>query len=152
MPVILETVSCNLQNHFNCENDNEGLICLLQGQCEFVRFLMVIDAEEKGVDHDCQHNNVLEGLRLYYFEALKSETIDWLHWNDLWVGMYQKSLNFDPFLLLFCEIMCTLSFLDFFVKLVDNDRNEQVHDKECGEENIDNENHSPLNFMSFYHY
>jgi hypothetical protein len=36
--------------------------------------------------------------------------------------------------------MRTLSFFDFFIEFIDNNRNKQVHDEECGEENVDDEN------------
>jgi hypothetical protein len=73
-------------------------------------------------------------------EALQPETVDRLHWNDLWIGVNQQSLNLHPFFLLVCKVVSTLSFLDFFIEFVHNDRDEQVHDEESGEENVNDEN------------
>ena len=53
--------------------------------------------------------------------------------------MNKKSLNLDPFLLFFSEIISTLSLLDFLIELLDNNGYKQVHDEERSEENVQNE-------------
>lgn len=84
---------------------------------------MVVDTQENCVDNNSCHYYVLESLGLHDFEALQSETVDWFHRNDLRICVHKQSLNFHPFLLLFCEVVCTLSFLDLFVELINNNRN-----------------------------
>ena len=53
--------------------------------------------------------------------------------------MNKKSLNLDPFLLFFSEIISTLSLLNFLVELFNNNGYEQIHNKERSEENVQNE-------------
>jgi hypothetical protein len=101
--------------------------------------MIVIDTQENCVHDNGCHNNVLESLRLHHFEALESEAVDWLYRNNLWICVHKQSLNFDPFLLLIGKVVGTLSLLDFFVELIDDNGNEQVHDEEGGEENEEDE-------------
>jgi len=68
------------------------------------------------------------------FEALQSQAIYGLYRNDLRICMNEKSLNFDPFFLFFSKVKSTLSFLNFLIEFVYNNRNEQVHDEECCQE------------------
>jgi len=49
----------------------------------------------------------------------------------------EKPLDLDPFLLLICEIVGPLSLLDFVIELINNNGNKQIHDEECGEEDVD---------------
>lgn len=99
---------------------------------------MVVNTKEQSVDDDGEHDQVLKGLRLYNSEALQSEAIDWFDRNNFWVGMHQKSLNFDPFLLLIAEVIRALSFLDLLIELVNDNGDEQIHDEERRYENVDN--------------
>ena len=69
-----------------------------------------------------------------HLEALKSEAIDGLDRNDLRIGVHQQSLDLDPLLLLLCEVMGSLSLLDFFIELVDDNGNEEIHDEEGSQE------------------
>lgn len=52
--------------------------------------------------------------------------------------MYKQPLDLDPFFLLVTEIVTALSFFDLLIELVDNNRDEQVHDKESSHENVHN--------------
>jgi len=49
----------------------------------------VVNAEEDGVDDDGRHNHVLKGLGLDYLEALPSETVDRLDWDDLGISLQE---------------------------------------------------------------
>ena len=66
--------------------------------------------------------------------------------------MHQQSLDLDPFFLFLSEVVSSLSLLDFFVELIDDNGNEQVHDEEGGQENKDDVNHSDwwvmLNYLN----
>jgi hypothetical protein len=73
---------------------------------------------------------------LHDLKALKSETVNWLNWNNFGLSVHKQSLNFDPLLLLFCKIVGALSFLDFIIELINNNRNEQIHDEESGKEDV----------------
>lgn len=99
----------------------------------------MINTEEECVDDNGQHDNIFKRLRLDNLEALQPETIDWFNWNNLWLCMDKKSLNLNPFLLFFSEIISTLSLLDFLIELLDNNGYKQVHDEERSEENVQNE-------------
>ena len=70
-------------------------------------------------------------------EALKSEAVDWLNWNNFRICMYQKSLNLDPFFLLIAEVITTLSLFNLFIEFIDDNGNEQIHDEEGSDENVD---------------
>jgi hypothetical protein len=137
VPIVRETICDNLKDHFKSENDNENVICVQENFCKIWSFLIVIDTQEHGVDHNSSHDKIFECLRLNNFEALKSQTVNWLNWNNLWVGVHQQSLDLDPFFLFFSKVMSSLSLLDFFIELINNNGNKQVHDKECGQENED---------------
>jgi hypothetical protein len=52
--------------------------------------------------------------------------------------VHQKSLDFDPFFLFFSKVVSTLSLFNFFVELVNDNGDEQVHDEEGRQENEDN--------------
>ena len=66
--------------------------------------------------------------------------------------MHQQSLNLYPFFLLVCEIISTLSFLDFFIEFVNDNRDEQVHDEESSEENVyDEYQRNELIIVQFRH-
>jgi len=66
--------------------------------------------------------------------------------------MDEQSLDLDPLFLLLCEVVGTLPLLDLVVKLVNNNRNEQVHDEECGEENVNDEYHRIFRSVFSYHF
>ena len=74
---------------------------------------------------------------MHYSEALKSKAVDWLDWNDLWIGVHKKSLKLYPFFLLITEVIGTLPLLNLFVELIDDNRDEQVHNEEGNCENVD---------------
>jgi hypothetical protein len=74
---------------------------------------------------------------LHNFKALQPEAVDWLNRDDLRVSVDEQSLDLNPFLLLICEVVRSLSLLDLFIELVDDNRDEQVHNEESGEENED---------------
>ena len=97
---------------------------------------MVVNTEEESIDNNGKHDNVLKCLRLHYSKTLKSETIYWLNWNDFCVGVYEKSLNFDPLLLLMTKIIRSLPLLNLLIEFINDDRDKQVHDKECRHENV----------------
>lgn len=140
MPIVRESISYDFQNHFNSENNNENIVSVKKNFGKFWSFLIVIDAQENGVDNNTSHNEVFKSLGLNDFKALKSQTVNWFYWNNLWIRVYQKSLDFDPFFLFFSKVMSTLSLFNFFVKLVYNNGNEQVHNEESSQENEDNVN------------
>jgi len=97
----------------------------------------MIDAQEHRIHHNGCHDEVLKYLRLHNAEVLESEAIDGLNWDNFRVGVNEESLNLDPFLLLFSEVVSSLSLFDFFIELVNNDGNEEVHDEEGSQENKD---------------
>tara|TARA_B110001450_G_C17618459_1_gene480209 strand:+ start:1187 stop:1522 length:336 start_codon:yes stop_codon:yes gene_type:complete len=86
-------------------------------------------------------------LRLNNFEALESQTVNWLNWNNLWVGVHKQSLDLYPFFLFFSEVMSSLPLLDFFIELINNNGNKQVHNKESGQENKDDVDQSNWRIM-----
>ena len=114
--------------------------------------MVVIDTQEDCVDDNGSHDNIFEGLRLYYFEALESEAVNWLYWNNFRVGVNKQSLNFDPLFLLIGKIVCTLSLLNFLVEFIDDNGNEQVHDEEGGEENEEDKDDGDQLVVSFNWY
>jgi len=95
---------------------------------------VVIDTQEERVDDDGSHHYILKCLGLYYFETLKPKAIDRLHRNDLRIGQDQESLDLHPLLLLVGKVILALPLLDFFVELVHDNRDEQIHNEECCEE------------------
>jgi hypothetical protein len=66
--------------------------------------------------------------------------------------MHQESLNFNPFFLLISEVVSSLSLFDLLVELINDNRNEKIHDEECGEENVQNKYDSYLDGMIFLHH
>jgi hypothetical protein len=100
---------------------------------------MVVDAQEDSIDQNSTHDGVVEQLRLDHLKDMKSEIVYRLNWNDLWRSEDQQSLDLDPLLLLFREIVRALPLLDFLVELVNNDRNEEVHNEETCQEDEDDE-------------
>lgn len=98
---------------------------------------MVVNTEKESIDNNRKHDNVLKCLRLHYSKTLESETIYWLNWNDFCVGVYEQSLNFDPLLLLMTKIIRSLPLLNLLIEFIDDDRDKQIHDKECRHENVE---------------
>ena len=96
----------------------------------------MIDTQEQRVNNNSCHNKIFKCLRLDNLETLHSEAIDRFDWNNFRISLKKYSLNLDPFLLFITEIVSTLSLLDLLVKLIDNNRDEQIHDKECCDENV----------------
>lgn len=46
-------------------------------------------------------------------------------------------MQLDPFFLLIAEVVGTLSLFDLLIELIDDNRDEQVHDEEGSCENVD---------------
>ena len=59
----------------------------------------MVNTKKQGVNNDGCHDDIFKYLRLHYFEALKSEAIDGLNWDDFRIGMNKKPLYLDPLLL-----------------------------------------------------
>lgn len=100
---------------------------------------MIINTKEKCVEDDADHDHVLKCLRLCHSETLKSEAVNRFNWDHFGAAHHQKTHKFDPLFLRVCEISRTLSLFNLLVELVDNDRNEQVHDEEGYDEDVQDE-------------
>jgi hypothetical protein len=88
---------------------------------------------------------------LHDLKALQSEAVNGLDRDDLWVSVYKKSLDLNPLFLLIGKVVRTLSLFNFFVELVYNNGDEQIHNEECGEENENDEDYShPLVGLLFW--
>jgi len=70
MPVVGEPVRDYFQQHLKSEDHHESFVCVVQDFAQFLRFAGVVDAQKDCVDDNCNHNQVLEGLRLDDFETL----------------------------------------------------------------------------------
>lgn len=44
MPIVLESVSCNLDSHLEGEDNNEDEVCILKELLQLFRFVITIDA------------------------------------------------------------------------------------------------------------
>ena len=99
---------------------------------------MIVNTQEKSINYDSEHNQILKSLGLYNSEALQSEAVDWFNWNNLGICMHKKSLNLYPFFLFITKIITTLSLLDLLIELVYDNRNKQVHNEESRYENVNN--------------
>jgi len=82
---------------------------------------------------------------------LQSQTVDWLYRDDLWVGVHQQSLDFNPLFLLVSEVVGSLSLFDLLVELVHDNRDEKIHDEESGEEDVHYKNGCSLDGVIFFH-
>lgn len=137
MPVVGKSICDNFYDHFHGEDYNEEHICGGQDVVQLLGLADMIDAQEHGVDNNGGHDEILKDIALHNSEALKSETINRLYRNNLRISMNQKSLDLDPLLLLFGEVMSALSLLNLLIKFIDNDGYEQIHDEEGSQENKD---------------
>tara|TARA_B110000285_G_scaffold88423_1_gene101357 strand:+ start:168 stop:497 length:330 start_codon:yes stop_codon:yes gene_type:complete len=86
------------------------------------------------------------------FEALQSQTVDWLNRDDLWIRVHQEPLDFNPFFLLIREVVGSLSLLNLLIELVNDNRDEQIHDEKSGEEDVNHKNGCSLNCVVFFHH
>jgi hypothetical protein len=71
-------------------------------------------------------------------EELSELVVNRFYVFDFETHMNHYALHLNPLLLLLRKTMRTFSLSDFFVKFVDNDRDEKIHNEESGDENIGN--------------